>query len=45
MGELGERLKYLYQIGRVTAMQLEIAVSKGWITAEQKAEIISTVAA
>ncbi|VUZ28547.1 Uncharacterised protein [Acetobacterium wieringae] len=40
-----ERLLYLYQSGRLTAAQLDIAVSKGWITTEQKAEIIASVAA
>lgn len=40
-----ERLKYLYQSGRLNEAQLEIAVSKGWITTEQKAEIIASKAA
>lgn len=35
-----ERLKYLYNSGKLTAEQLDIAVSKAWITAEQKAEIL-----
>lgn len=35
------RLNYLYHAGRLTAEQLDIAVSKAWITAEQKLEIIS----
>jgi hypothetical protein len=34
-----ERLKYLYQIGKLTEAQLNVAVSKGWITEAQKAEI------
>lgn len=36
-----ERLKYLYGAGRLNEAGLEIAVSKGWITPEQKNEIIS----
>ena len=40
-----ERLKYLYQAGRLTEAQLDIAISKGWITTEQKAEIIASKAA
>ena len=39
-----ERLKYLYEQKRLTDAQLEVAVSKSWITAEQKAEIIASVA-
>ncbi|EPR07665.1 XkdX family protein [Ruminiclostridium papyrosolvens] len=35
-----ERLHYLYNIGKLTAEQLGIAVSKGWITAEEKSKII-----
>lgn len=35
-----ERLNYLYHAGKLTAVQLGIAVSKAWITAEQKIEII-----
>ncbi|EGD46722.1 hypothetical protein Cpap_1260 [Ruminiclostridium papyrosolvens DSM 2782] len=35
-----ERLNYLYSIEKVTAEQLDIAVSKGWITAEGKMKII-----
>lgn len=35
-----ERLNYLYGIGKLTETQVEIAVSKGWITEEQKQEII-----
>lgn len=34
-----ERLNYLYHASKLTAEQLDIAVSKSWITAEQKAEI------
>lgn len=35
-------LKRLYLAGRITADMLEIAVSKTWITEEQKAEIIAS---
>ncbi|MHB8065014.1 MAG: XkdX family protein [Ruminiclostridium sp.] len=35
-----ERLSYLYSIGKLTVEQIDAAVSKGWITAEQKTEII-----
>ncbi len=35
-----ERLNYLYHAGKLTAEQLDIAVSKEWITAEQKTEIL-----
>ncbi|EPR12307.1 XkdX family protein [Ruminiclostridium papyrosolvens] len=35
-----ERLSYLYKAGRLTAEQLNIAVSKGWITEAQKAQLI-----
>lgn len=34
-----ERLSYLYKAGRLTAEQLNIAVTKGWITEAQKAQI------
>ena len=37
-----ERLKFLYNQGRLTTEQLEVAVSKGWITEEQKQGIISS---
>ncbi|MEA4805069.1 XkdX family protein [Acetobacterium wieringae] len=40
-----ERLLYLYGQGRLTAAQLDIAVSKGWITEEEKAKIIASKAA
>ena len=36
-----ERLKALYSQGKLTAAQLDVAVSKGWITEEQKQEIIN----
>ena len=36
-----ERLKFLYNQERLNKEQLEIAVSKGWITEEQKQEIIA----
>ena len=35
-----ERLKYLYEISKLTDAQLNIAVSKGWITVEQKLLIV-----
>lgn len=35
-----ERLKYLYSEGKLKYEQLDIAVSKGWITCNQKAEIM-----
>lgn len=38
-----ERLNYLYHAGQLTAEQLDIAVSKAWITSEQKSEIIRKV--
>ncbi len=36
-----ERLKALYLEGKLTDAQLELAVTKGWITEEQKLEIIA----
>lgn len=36
-----ERLKRLYNEGKLTAEDLEKAVEKGWITEEQKEEIIA----
>lgn len=36
-----ERLKMLYQKGMLTDVMLERAVQKGWITEDQKNEIIS----
>ena len=35
-----ERLKYLYRSEKLTIEQLEIAVLKGWITNEQKSEMV-----
>ncbi len=35
-----ERLNYLYHAGKLTTEQLDIAVSKAWITAQQKTEIV-----
>ena len=35
-----ESLKRLYLAGKIDAAKLDIAVSKGWITAEQKLLII-----
>nr|WP_117407514.1 XkdX family protein [Ruminiclostridium cellobioparum] len=34
-----ERLNYLYHAEKLTAEQLDIAVSKSWITTEQRLEI------
>lgn len=39
-----ERLSYLYKAGKLTAVQLDIAISKGWITAEQKTTIVTAAA-
>ena len=36
-----ETLKRLYQQGKIDADKLQVAVTKGWITETQKAEIIS----
>ncbi len=35
-----ERLKRLYQEGKLTKAQLQKAVDKGWITKEQYKEIV-----
>lgn len=35
-----ERLKYLYDEGRLTEVQLGVAVSKGWITEGEKTDIV-----
>lgn len=35
-----ERLKRLYREGKLTKVQLEKAVEKGWITREQWKEIV-----
>ncbi len=35
-----ERLSFLYNTGKITSGQLDIAVSKGWITADEKKKII-----
>ncbi|WP_238915080.1 XkdX family protein [Clostridium sp. YIM B02555] len=40
-----ERLLYLYKEKMVTDIMLDVAVSKSWITAEQKIEILASVAA
>lgn len=37
-----ERLKRLYKEGKITVEDLDNAVSKGWITEEQKELIISS---
>lgn len=37
-----ERLKALYLAGRLTREQLALAADKGWITAEQEAEIAAS---
>lgn len=34
-----QSLLRLYKAGKITSEQLDIAISKGWITEEQKAEI------
>ncbi len=35
-----ERLNYLHKVNELTEKQLDIAVSKGWITVEEKSKII-----
>ena len=35
-----ERLKYLYSVGKIKEVHLDNAVSKGWITEEEKQEIL-----
>ncbi len=35
-----ERLNYLHKTNELSEKQLDIAVSKGWITESQKADII-----
>lgn len=35
-----ERLKRLYNEGKIDEAGLQVAVEKGWITAEEKAQII-----
>ncbi len=35
-----DSLKRLYSVGKIDAAKLDVAVSKGWITAEQKLLII-----
>lgn len=37
-----ERLLFLYKQGRLNSEQLEVAVSKTWISEEQKQEIIES---
>lgn len=37
-----ERLKHLYEQSKVNDVGLDHAVSKGWITTEQKNEIINS---
>lgn len=37
-----ERLLFLFKQGRLNEAQLEIAVSKNWISEEQKQEIIAS---
>lgn len=39
-----ERLNFLYEQKRLTIEQLEVAVSKNWITKEEKSEIINSKA-
>lgn len=36
-----ERLKHLYDKGKLTISHLEVAVSKGWISEVQKTEILN----
>ena len=36
-----ERLRALYEAGRLTEAQLDAAVARGWITREQADEIIA----
>lgn len=36
-----ERLNYLYKAGKLSDLQLDVAVSKGWITGNQKQEILA----
>ncbi|EHJ00864.1 hypothetical protein CDLVIII_4350 [Clostridium sp. DL-VIII] len=38
-----ERLLYLYQQGKLDETQLSAAVSKTWITEDEKAEIIAGI--
>jgi hypothetical protein len=40
-----ERLKYLYETNKLNVEQLGVAVSKGWITTEQKEQIVNPVPA
>jgi len=40
-----ERLLFLYKQKRLTDKMLEVAVSKTWISEEEKTEIIASVAA
>lgn len=37
-----EKLKLLYLTGRISEIQLSLAVAKGWITAEQKQMIMDS---
>ena len=37
---LYNRLKWLYTAGRITETHLDAAVTKGWITVEEKNEIM-----
>ena len=37
-----ERLKVLYSQNKINATQLDVAVSKGWITDEQKQLILNS---
>lgn len=39
-----DRLLFLFSQGRLTEEQLTVAVSKAWITEEQKREIIASKA-
>ena len=36
-----ERIKFLYEQGRVNEKGLDVAISKGWITEEEKQTIMN----
>ena len=36
-----EFLKIQYRLGKITEVELTLAVTKGWLTEEQKEEILS----
>lgn len=37
-----EKIKSLYASGRITEVNLDVAITKGWITEEQKNEIMNS---